>query len=148
LLGGSSVRYSKISRVIVTCLSMQDRPLSAAELHQLERSVPLSSLYRNLTVLTGAGVLRRIPGSDGVAHYELTEAASGDCHRHEYLLCADCGLVGVVALPDGLESVVTRRAEAARRELGFVVKWYRVELIGRCAQCTRAGAVDDAKRSD
>ncbi len=89
--------------------------------------------YRTLSVLAAAGVVRRLSGMDGVAHFELAEEIRGGHHHH--LVSADCGTMDTLVLPAGVESGLGWAAQAAERASGFTVESHRVELIGRCAEC-------------
>ena len=107
--------------------------MSAEELRLAEPSLPYSSIYRTLSALIQAGVVRRMAGIDGNARFELTEAVSGEHHHH--LACADCGAMEALVLPAGVETGLERAAAAVRRSGRFAVESHQVELIGRCAAC-------------
>jgi Fe2+ or Zn2+ uptake regulation protein len=138
LLRAARVRYNPPRRQIVDRLLVERRPMSAEELRRAEPDVPYSSLYRTLSVLAAAGVVRRLGGMDGVARFELAEEIGGGHHHH--LVCADCGTMGTLVLPDSVESGLVWAAQAAERASGFTVESHRVELIGRCADCARRPA--------
>jgi len=107
--------------------------MSAGDMRQAEPSLPYSSIYRTLAVLTQAGAVRRLAGLDGIARFELAEAVSGEHYHH--LACADCGTMEVLLLPAKVENGLARAAAAVRRSGRFTVDSHQVELIGRCAAC-------------
>ena len=92
-----------------------------------------SSLYRNLTVLQEAGVVTRVMSSQEGGLYELAEHLTG---HHHHLVCSECGDVRDVKVPDALEhDLDTALLRLAKRE-GFSLDHHRLDLIGRCAQCS------------
>ena len=93
----SGVRFTRGRRTVIRALATADGPRSASELYQdLRARVPLSSLYRSLTVLEGAGVLSPHHGTRGMTRYELAEWLAG---HHHHLVCVDCGAVDDIHLP-------------------------------------------------
>jgi Fur family transcriptional regulator, ferric uptake regulator len=132
LLQAAHVRYNPGRRRVVGRLRVEGRPMSADEVRRAEPTMPYSSIYRTLSVLTAAGVIRRLGGLDGLARFELAEEVSR--HHHHHLVCADCGTMDTLVLSDSVEAGLDAAAAAARRG-GFVVDSHRVELIGRCGNC-------------
>ena len=64
------VRYTTGRRAVVATLAGSGGPRSAAELHdEIGTSVPLSSLYRSLTVLEEVGVVEPHFGAKGITRY-------------------------------------------------------------------------------
>ncbi len=132
-LGAAGVRYTTGRRVVVSALASAGGPRSAAELHaEITPSVPLSSLYRSLSVLEGAGILEPHHGARDIVRYELAEWLTG---HHHHLICVQCGAVEDVALPvrleDELESVVARVTGTA----SFQAEGHSLEVEGRCRRC-------------
>lgn len=132
-LTDSGIRYSSGRKAVIRALSSADGPRSAAELHRdLAKDVPLSSLYRSLSVLTDAEVLSTHHGSRGVTRYELAEWLNG---HHHHLVCLSCGTVDDITPPPDLEadleSVVTSLTVAGR----FSPKGHALEIEGFCSEC-------------
>ena len=109
----------------------EHRPMSAADVHRFEPSVPASSVYRALAVLARTGAARRLIGADGVARFELAEAVSGE--HHHYLVCTGCGAMDALLLPAAVENELARAARVVQQSGQFVVDSQRVELTGRYA---------------
>lgn len=133
-LAEADVRYTKGRRVVIHALAQADGPRSAAELsEEIGGSLPLSSLYRSLAVLEGAGVLAPHYSSPGLTRYELAEWLSG---HHHHLVCIECGQVQDLpaneAIEDRLQEIVADVAGAA----SFVETNHALEIEGRCARCT------------
>ena len=127
-------RYTRGRRAIVEALSGADRPLTVPEiLNGTPRvSVPVSSAYRNLTVLLEAGVAHRLPGADEFARYELAEELAG---HHHHLVCEQCGKVADMDTSPRLEKALAEAAELAAADNGFDVTSHRIDLLGRCDDC-------------
>lgn len=129
----SGVRYSSGRRAVIQALSTADGPRTAAELHRdVAEDVPLSSLYRSLSVLTETGVVATHHGSIGVTRYELAEWLTG---HHHHLVCLSCGAVDDITPPPDLEadleSVVTSLTVAGR----FSPRGHALEIEGFCSEC-------------
>jgi Fe2+ or Zn2+ uptake regulation protein len=86
----------------------------------------LDTVYRNLRLLAGIGVLHQISLSSG-AVFELIGDISD---HHHHLICVDCEKVVCFSYcPDFREY-----GETARKE-GFSLLGHSFELFGRCADC-------------
>lgn len=108
-------------------------PESAAELHR-RMDVPLSSLYRSLTVLDEAGVLVKHHDADGLARFELAEWLSG---HHHHLVCINCGAVEDVELSDRNEKELQRLASTMATGAGYELTGHNLEVEGVCEECRR-----------
>ncbi len=134
-LAEQGIRYTAARRLVVEALEHADGPRSAAELHEdLRPEVPLSSLYRTLSVLEDARVIAREHAADGVARYELTESVTGEHHHH--LVCIGCGAVVDVTIPADLELRVESIIIAIAERAGFAAAGHRIDIEGRCPSCT------------
>jgi Fur family transcriptional regulator, ferric uptake regulator len=125
------IRYTSGRQSVIAALVKVDGPESAADLHDRMR-VPLSSLYRNLTVLDEAGVLERHHDADGLARYELAEWLGG---HHHHLICVDCGAVEDVELGDEAEAALDGMARRAAGRSGYRVTGHNLEIEGVCPSC-------------
>ncbi len=129
-------RYTSQRRLIVTVLSASDRPLMIQQM--LKRSsntkkvLAQSSLYRNLVVLEGVGVVQRIFSTDDVARYELNDDILG---HHHHLVCSKCGDIRDVRIPESLESSLDTVLAKIAKSSGFQLDQHRLDLIGRCGKC-------------
>lgn len=128
------MRYTAARRLVVHALEAAEGPRSAADLHEdLRRDVPLSSLYRTLSVLEEARVVAREHAADGVARYELTESVTGRHHHH--LVCVACGAVVDVTIPVDLEQRVESIITELARRSGFAPSGHRIDIEGTCPTC-------------
>lgn len=129
----SQVRYTKGRRAVVDLLASAEGPLGAAEIHErLEGQVPLSSVYRTLSVLEEAGVLIPHFAQKGLTRYELAEWLRG---HHHHLVCVVCGGVEDFTLPERLEAEMDRIV----RDIGSLARFravnHSLEIEGRCTRC-------------
>src|SRR5687767_14850736 len=81
-------RYTTGRRALVTILDEATRPLTIAELLDLDRTLAQSSAYRNLAVLERSGVVHRLVTTDEFARFELAEDLT---EHHHHLICSACG---------------------------------------------------------
>jgi Fe2+ or Zn2+ uptake regulation protein len=132
-LGAVEQRFTAGRRELVGVLEGADRPLTVPEiLAGSAVNLPQSSVYRNLTVLLDAGVVRRLLGTDDLARFELAEDLAG---HHHHLLCRTCGSVSDVSAAPKLERALSEAARLAAEEAGFEVTEHRIDLVGVCSSC-------------
>ena len=132
-LAEHEIRYTTGRKSVVSTLATSDGPLSASELHeQVGGSLPLSSIYRSLTVLEDAGVLAPHHGTKGLTRYELAEWLNG---HHHHLVCIECGSVEDVEVNASHESKVDQVVNEISSAASFVPVNHALEIEGRCAQC-------------
>ena len=108
--------------------SMKTHP-TADEIYTLVRAklprISLGTVYRNLQLLTGQGVIRSIPSSSGQTRYD------GDMGDHFHIRCRTCGKV--VDLPYSIDVNINRKDDG--EEFKFDIVGYKIELIGDCREC-------------
>jgi Fur family ferric uptake transcriptional regulator len=132
-LGEHDVRFTAARRLVVRTLSEAAGPQAAAELHErLRDEVPLSSLYRTLSVLEESGVLHRQHGPDGIARYELAEWLRG---HHHHLVCTRCGAVADVDIDLDLERRVGEIITDLAGDHGWTTTGHRIDIEGLCPAC-------------
>ena len=127
------VRYTTGRRAVVGALVGSDGPRSASELHsEIGPAVPLSSLYRSLTILEEAGVVTPHFGAKSLTRYELAEWLTG---HHHHLVCIDCGAVEDVDIPHAHEHHVRDLVDDISSRASFTPLNHALEIEGRCARC-------------
>ena len=143
-LGLVEQRFTSGRRSLVDILGRSDRPLTMPELLVEGPELVQSSVYRNLTVLEEAGVVRRIVTHDEFARFELAEDLTQ--HHHHHLVCVGCGRVGDITLSEAAEASLDEALHAAANDADFELQHHRLDLVGRCAGCVAAGnrSVDTA----
>jgi Fe2+ or Zn2+ uptake regulation protein len=118
---------------VIEKLSSADGPRSAEEIYGLLRSaIPLSSLYRTLSVLTSSGILERFHDGTGIARYELAEWLTG---HHHHITCTACGATQDIDVSADTEDTIRRIADEVASRAGFVVTGHRLDLEGVCSRC-------------
>lgn len=133
-LAAAGARYTAARREVMAGLMEATGPLSAAELHAaLRRRVPLSSLYRSLTVLESAGVLSPHHSARGLTRYEPAEWLSG---HHHHLLCTVCGGVEDLEVSSADERRMAALVDAIASRAGFRPGGHTLEIEGRCGRCS------------
>lgn len=130
-------RLSRARRAILSELCMLRTHPSAEELFRLVRRrlrrISRGTVYRNLEVLRGLGLVRRLDGGSQ-ARYD------GDLFDHDHLVCAKCGRIEDVARavpPDAVARLENRHE--------FQVTYVRSEFHGVCKVC-RATPVAGSRR--
>lgn len=107
--------------------------MSASELHRrIGNAVPISSLYRSLSVMEDAGVLVHHFGKGGVTRYELAEWLQG---HHHHLICVVCGRVEDLQLPAGYEDRIQVLVDQIARLTSFSPVDHALEIDGKCMEC-------------
>lgn len=127
------VRYTRGRRSVVDALATAKGPMSAAELSRaLRPEVPLSSIYRTLSVLEEAGVVTHHLGAKGLTRFELAEWLTG---HHHHLVCVDCGSVSDIDIPASKEESVRNLVSEIAALGSFQATDHALEIEGRCALC-------------
>ncbi len=132
-LAAEGIRLTGGRRQTIATLAAMGGPRTAAEIHsETGDSIPLSSLYRSLAVLTDAGILASHHGSDGVIRFELAEWFTG---HHHHLVCVECGAVFDVIPTADQERRMARLVEEMAAGTGFAAAGHRFEIEGLCSKC-------------
>ncbi len=134
-LSESGFRYTAGRRAVATAIQMASGPRTAAELATGSAGfLPISSLYRTLSLFEDTGVLKKHHGPYGVARYELAEWLTG---HHHHVVCVACGKIEDIEVPDRAESELHAIASALGSQAGFRVLDHALEVEGVCPTCDR-----------
>jgi len=133
LLSRDGQRYTTERRRLVEALARSDRPVTVESLRDADPPIPMSSAYRNLSVLERVGVVERVRTTDDRARFELSEQLTD--HHHHHLVCTGCGVVEDFTVPEAIERSLDRRLAEVAAERGFEVTGHRLDLVGTCAAC-------------
>ncbi len=131
-LRGVQQRYTRGRQALVQALAAAGRPLSIPEILAGDPSIPQSSVYRNLTVLEQAHVVRKVQGSDEFSRFELAEDLTS---HHHHLVCVSCGSVDDYTVPLRFERSMAKAIDEVAAETGFRAEFHRLDLVGICARC-------------
>jgi Fe2+ or Zn2+ uptake regulation protein len=129
-------RYTGQRRRLVAILAGSRSPLSIPDILRGRRGLPQSSVYRNLSDLVDAGVVRRIMTGEDFGRYELAEDLTG---HHHHVICSSCGRTRDVTLPADLERTLERTLDGVARRAGFAHFDHRLDLVGMCDDCAARG---------
>lgn len=130
------LRYSKPREAILNVFGERKQHISAEKLYQelQERGeeLSLSTVYLNLRVLSGAGLLREFQGANGETVFD------NNTMPHDHVVCKECGAVTDIPLTYVEESSVHNHlhANAERYAEGWNIDAPEVTLLGVCPQCS------------
>jgi Fur family ferric uptake transcriptional regulator len=133
----AGLRLSTARRLVLEALFAAEGPVSAVHLAQTI-SVEESSVYRNLELLEGHGLIRHVHLGHGPGLYVLVAPEDA-----EYLYCSRCAKVTAVA-PDRLATV----RDEIRRQFGYETRFTHFAIVGLCQQCagmTRLTTTSDTR---
>ncbi len=129
----NEVRFTRGRRAVIGVLAEAGGPKSAAELSvELGPEVPLSSIYRTLSVLEEAGVVAHHLGAKGLTRFELAEWLAG---HHHHLVCVRCGAVADIDIPPAKEESVRSLVSEIAELAAFHATDHALEIEGLCALC-------------
>jgi Fur family ferric uptake transcriptional regulator len=131
-LRASGQRYTGQRRRLVDILAKAAQPLAIPDILRGRYDLAQSSVYRNLSGLEQAGVVRRVSTDDEHGRYELAEDLTG---HHHHLVCQRCGQVRDLPLPARFERSLDRTLDRVAAESGFAEVEHRLDLIGVCGEC-------------
>lgn len=127
--GGTAVRATRQRAAIAALLENVEEFRSAQELHdELRRrgeNIGLTTVYRTLQGLAGAGLVDTLRTDTGESVYRRCSA-----HHHHHLVCRGCG--STVEVEGG--AAETWAAEVAARH-GFSDVSHTIEIFGTCGDC-------------
>ncbi len=119
------------SRVhLLHLLERANTPLSIQKIHSLwkGKGPDITTLYRSLTDLSGAGIVRRFDLNTGTAHFEY----SPNRPHHHHLICNDCGKVEELehCSLEGFEKKVLHGSKQFKS-----IHSHNLEFFGTCTVC-------------
>lgn len=130
----NGLRLTNQRRLIFSILESAPTHLNVKEIleqaRQVDPGIDLVTIYRNLAVLKKLGVVDELDllHLRGDQHYY--EAKQERAHSH--VACLQCNKVMEFSSP-----AMDRMAREIRDELGFDIRFMRMEVGGTCADCSR-----------
>ncbi len=97
------------------------------ELSKRDLGVSRASVFRNLTLFSEIGILRKSKFGENHFHYEL---AGTEKKFHHHLICKKCGKF--IEFDKGSFKNIAR---STAEENGFTMTDYRFEVFGLCPDC-------------
>jgi Fur family ferric uptake transcriptional regulator len=127
------LRFTRQRRCILEKVLRRGGHFDAEELHRelaaAGHDVSLATVYRTLSLLQEAGVLKEVLQSRDRAHYEVIY---GHAH-HDHMICVECGKV-IEFCDERIEDLQRRIC----REYGFQTLDHRMGIRGVCSKCREA----------
>lgn len=122
------IRATK-SRLDILNLLMDSDPLTAEEIYEKLQSngAKLSSIYRNLSILTEENILTKIVGIDNFSYFQLNNHS----HKH-HLTCKECKKT--IPLDNCPLGDLEREIE---EKTNFKITSHIFEFIGICPECQK-----------
>lgn len=129
-LASHGLRLTNQRRRILDFFLQSDRHLSQEDIYGALRKHGLgrATVFRTLKMLEECRLVNHVVGSTGTPRFEVNL----DRPHHDHLICVECGSIQEVRWPK-LEAIQERTC----RKVGFIPKWHRHEVFGRCRPCAK-----------
>jgi len=123
----SGLKQTAPRKAILVALSLNHGPFTAEEVHKLvtKAACDQATIYRALTQLAEASLLRRCDFGDGIARFEIAHGG----HHHHHIVCNQCKRVEIIE-DDEIEKI-----DRFARKRGFANVSHILEFFGTCPQC-------------
>ncbi len=122
------MNYSKQREVVLNSLKENVIHPTAENLYSIIQieypEVSKATLYRNLSQLAKAGLIRKIDGLDSSAHFDH------NTKLHYHFICEKCGKVFDIST-DVAQNIVKK----AEQETGFKITSHEIVFKGLCKDC-------------
>jgi len=126
------LKYSKqreiIENTVKSCVSHPSAGQVYDYLHPMYPNLSLGTVYRNLTLLSETGAIRKLHMPDGSDRFD---GADGE---HAHAVCTRCGMIKDIdaSLEPGFADSVFEKA-------GFVMTGSQLLITGICGTCMQKG---------
>lgn len=134
-------RQTDARRVILEEIMNLDSHPTADEVYEIVRKrlpkVSLGTIYRNLEVLTGKGLIQKLEVGGSQRRFD------GNTNNHYHLRCRECGRV---------IDLTTKPLKAIEETISQLADWeilgHRLELIGICLSCNPIKLKEHLSKAD
>jgi len=131
ILKNNKIKITTERRAIIDVLRGTKLPLSPADLFlRIKPSLPranLTTVYRNLEMLEGLGLVKRLGFNKNYFSYELID----NREHHHHVICRSCGKV------EDLENISERFVNDVAKQTNFIIKDHNLEFFGLCPECQK-----------
>lgn len=129
-LRAKGFRVTGVRIELLRLLERSGKPLSIQNILSLWKESPpdQTTLYRSLTDLSSAEIVRRIDLNTGIAHFEYTP----DRPHHHHIVCNECGMIEEIN--DCSVDVLQKKISAASTKFREITT-HNLEFFGRCLKC-------------
>ena len=122
------MRTSKQRELILKTLAENPIHPTAEQLYAWVKlkapTISLATVYRNLNLLAENGVIKKISGLDGMAHFDH------HTHNHYHFICQKCNKVYDVPY-----DVAPDLADKVFSQTGLIIENYDISFKGVCPEC-------------
>ena len=129
LLKEHKIKITSERRVIVSVLEQTKFPLSPTDLFLAIRpkmpKANLTTVYRNLEMLEGLGLVKRLGFNKNYFSYELVD----DRAHHHHIVCRNCGRV------EDLENISEKFVSDVSKQTKFKIEDHNLEFFGLFEEC-------------
>ncbi len=124
------MKYSRQRELILKTLKENAIHPTAEQLCELirreEPTVSLATVYRNLNLLSENGMIKKIEGLDGMAHFDH------QTHDHYHFICTKCNRVFDIPY-----DITPDLAKDVENRTGLTVVAYDISFRGICKHCQK-----------
>ena len=126
----AGLKHSRQREAILDYLhSTKSHPTAEAVYWKVREEFPkisLGTVYRNLNLLANEGIIRKIEGLDGVAHFDH------NTHNHYHFICSKCNKVYDVPY-----DIAPDLAEKVLAATGMAAESCEITFKGLCCDCKK-----------
>ena len=141
MLQGLGLRVTPQRLLILEAVHASDGHVTAEQIHQRIAAkypyINITTVYRNLDALVGAGLITETSLGDKSLYYELAPGG-----RHHHLVCERCGEVRELS-----DTLVAPLRQAISQQYDFVARVEHLAVFGLCHACRSAAEPGAAVRS-
>ncbi|MBR6770889.1 MAG: transcriptional repressor [Lachnospiraceae bacterium] len=123
-----ALKYSRQREVIKAFLYNTDKHPTADDVYVNIRkqypNISLGTVYRNLTLLSDMGEIKRLRVGDGIDHFDA------DTSPHNHFICSECGCVIDLKMEN-----IDYITEAASKNFGGQIVGHTTYFYGYCEDC-------------
>ena len=130
-LADSGHRITEPRRALIDAMRGLGDHFTAEELLQATPGVGRATVFRTLRLFLDIGALCHVVMESGAVDYRLTSEG-----HHHHIVCSDCG-----ATSDFASCEIEDLLDELHRRTGYEIQAHRLEVYGRCAECSQASPV-------
>ena len=131
-------RITRPRQVILDILRKVKRHLTAQNIyiavHRIYPETGLASIYRNLGLFVGKGIVLKYDFGDNQTRYELVHGPEETHHHH--LICKNCNkVIDYSESIDDEREFLKRREKNLSKKYDFKIKGHFIDFVGLCKKC-------------
>ncbi|OQB54833.1 MAG: Ferric uptake regulation protein [Deltaproteobacteria bacterium ADurb.Bin151] len=131
-LSRHNLRDTPQRELILDTFLKREEHISAEQLYDIikkrDPSIGQATVYRNLKLLSEAGLAREVDFGDGVLRYEHNY----NHPHHDHLICRSCGKTVEV-----VDAVIEELQKRIAEQYGFELTDHKMYLYGNCGNCRK-----------